>query len=141
MTVDACYLVNCEKNGDQRSAVPYYKQVKLGGGNDNTQPDAFVYTSFGSFKRWEGSQQSMAPPRTSISISNKGLIDATFHDTDVKFTWNIRGTLESNRNLSTGTNVGEAGNGFESRANFKDNGNYMFSNGDGYDCKKVYFCN
>jgi hypothetical protein len=51
---DGAYLVNCSKDGDERSAVAFYDNIILNGGNDGKQPDAFQYTSFGSFTAWEG---------------------------------------------------------------------------------------
>ena len=51
---DGAYLVNCSKGDDRRSAVAFSDNVKLGGGNDNEQPNAFQYVSFGSFTSWEG---------------------------------------------------------------------------------------
>jgi hypothetical protein len=51
---DGAYLVNCTNGSDERSAVAFYNNIKLDGGNDGQQPDAFQYTSFGSFTSWEG---------------------------------------------------------------------------------------
>ena len=55
---DGAYLVNCTKGDDKRSGVAFYKDIILGGGNDGQQPQDFVYTSFGSFTRWEGDRES-----------------------------------------------------------------------------------
>ena len=51
---DGAYLVNCTNGSDERSAVAFYNNIKLDGGNDGQQPDAFVYISFGSFASFEG---------------------------------------------------------------------------------------
>jgi hypothetical protein len=49
------FLLNCTNGDDKRSAVAFYNTISpIAGGNDGQQPDAFVYTSFGSFIVWEG---------------------------------------------------------------------------------------
>jgi hypothetical protein len=65
-------------------------------------------------------------------------IEAKFPD-GVTLKWNISGTPESDATLAVGTHVGTAKNDFESFIVFKDSGNFMFTNADGYQCNKIYF--
>lgn len=66
------YLVNCTKGEEKRSAVAFYDTILLDGGNDNQQPDAFQYTSFGSFTSWEGTQQGMLGLNVLRSMAGQG---------------------------------------------------------------------
>ena len=56
MPQDGCYLVNGQRGSERCSAVAYYKNFSSGNGNNEQQPDDFVYVSTGSFNDWEAGQ-------------------------------------------------------------------------------------
>lgn len=60
--------------------------------------------------------------------------DVVFAD-GTKFSWNIDGKAAG---TPVGTRVGGAGNGFKEWSVFRDADKFMFTNGDKFNCSKIY---
>ena len=58
----------------------------------------------------------------------------------MEFKWKIFGTVDANQHLPAGAAIGAATNGFNNHWQvYKDNNKHMFTNADGFDCKKIYY--
>ncbi|KAK3941375.1 hypothetical protein QBC46DRAFT_311464 [Diplogelasinospora grovesii] len=112
---EGVHLVNC---GSSYSAVVYCEND----GNCNFFPGAGnqCIPGNGGLFAWEGGSKSCKFPGTGTT-----------------FTWNIVGNAQSQANFA---NVGSGNNGFHGFQIFKDDKHVMYTDGNGNQCRSIYYC-
>ncbi|KAK0125690.1 hypothetical protein ONS95_000308 [Cadophora gregata] len=112
---EGVHLVNC---GNNYSVVLYCANDS----NCNFNPSAGnqCLPTNGGVDTWEGSNQK-----------------CTFPGTGTTFTWNIQSNAQSQANF---VQVGTGSNGFHGFNIFKDDKHVMYTDGNGNQCKSIYYC-
>ncbi|KAK3349106.1 hypothetical protein B0T25DRAFT_569758 [Lasiosphaeria hispida] len=111
---EGIHLVNC---GNRYSAVVYCE-------ND------------GSCNFFPGKGNQCIPNGSGLFVWEGGNKGCTF-DTGTRFSWSIGSNAQSQRNY---TQVGSGDNGFHKFTIFKDDKHTMYRDGNGNECKSIYYC-